>query len=108
MAEDLTRRAHAIVEDRCGEGPIALPEVRESVERQLLLGESQAIELAIEVLRDLCGSERFRVQRGRYLDDLPDVDRREERRLVEERDAYVYGDGGEVRTWFSLDCLPAR
>lgn len=108
MGESLSERAHAIVEGHCGGGVIGLPEVKESFERALSLGESAATDLAIEVLSEFCGSERFRVHRGRALDDPPPVDRREERALIEERVAYGYGDGDEVRTWFSLDCLSAR
>ncbi|MCW3056446.1 MAG: hypothetical protein JWO21_415 [Solirubrobacterales bacterium] len=109
MAESVIEKAHAIVEDYCGEGPIALPEVKESFERDLSLEEVAAVDLAVEVLSALCGDERFRVQRGRALEiDLLAVGRADQRRLIEERRSYSYGEGGEVRTWFSLDCLPAR
>ena len=64
MAESLRERAQAIVEDYCGEGTIALPEAKESFQRQLGLEEEAAVDLLVQVLSELCGDQRFRVHRG--------------------------------------------
>lgn len=109
MADNLTDRARAIIEDFCGEGTIALPQVRESIERSLPADSAAAVDLAIDVLSAFVGNERFRVHRGPALGGQPVVaTAADERLLIEDRGAYCYGDGGEVRTWFSLDCLRAR
>jgi hypothetical protein len=101
---DIERRAGAIVDDYAGEGPIALPELRESLERALGLESGDATDLSVSVLCEYFAAHRIQVHRGRYLDsDLPVIAESEARELLEQRVAYVYGDGHEIRTWFSVE-----
>jgi hypothetical protein len=97
-------RARAIVDDYAGEGAIALPELRESLERAERLDSVDATELAVRVLSEYFAAHRIQVHRGRALDhDLPAIAESHARELLKERAAYVYGDGDELRTWFSLE-----
>lgn len=92
------------MEDYAGEGPIALPELRESLERAGWLDSAEATELAVSVLGEYLAADRIHVYRGRALDgDLPMMTEAEARHRLEQRADYVYGDGDEVRTWFSLE-----
>jgi len=99
-------RARAIVDDYAGEGPIALPELRELLERAEDLASDDATELAASVLGAYLAAGRIQVHRGRALDaDLPVIADSEARERLEERSAYAYGDGDEIRTWFSIEPL---
>jgi hypothetical protein len=97
-------RARAIIDDYAGEGPIALPELRESLERTEGLDSVDATELAVSVLCEYLAADRIHVHRGRALDsDFPVIAESEARERLEERSAYVYGDGDDIRTWFSIE-----
>jgi hypothetical protein len=99
---DALPEARRIVDDHIGEGPIALPELKESLERRVGLAPEQAVDTALAVLREYLRAGRIQVYRGRYLDDPAVVADAEAHRLLEQRSAYVYGDGDEIRTWFSV------
>lgn len=99
---DALPEARRIVADHIGEGPIALPELKESLERLLGLTPEQAVDTAQAALREYLNAGRIQVYRGRYLDDPVLVPDAEAQLLLEERSAYVYGDADEIRTWFSV------
>jgi hypothetical protein len=102
---DDLQTARTVVEDYCGEGPIAFPELEETFRRNLSLSSPAAVELARVVLREFLSVGRVRIHIGRALDpDLPEAPTQEARNLIEDPDAYQYGDGDETRAWFSLDC----
>jgi hypothetical protein len=102
---DDLHRARTVVEDHCGEGPIAFPELEESLRRGLSVPNAAAVELARAVLKEFLSAGRIRIHRGRALDpELPEATVEEARHLIEDRAAYHYGDGDEARAWFSLDC----
>lgn len=97
--------ARVIVDDYSGEGPIAFPELLESLRQRVFPDDLDAdLAIAREVLLEYLTAGRVRVHLGPALgSDLPVVDDRTARQLVEDRAKYVYGDGDEVRAWFSLD-----
>lgn len=97
--------AGMIVEDYAGEGPIAFPELLESLSQRVFrLDRDADLELARQVLREYLGQGRINVHIGRALDDdLPVVDRKTALSLVEDLARYEYGDGDEIRSWFSLE-----
>jgi hypothetical protein len=102
---DDLQTARTGVEDYCGEGPIAFPELEESLRRGLSVSKAAAVELARTTLREFLSAGRIRIHSGRALDpEVPEATAQEARDLIEDRAAYQYGDGDETRAWFSLDC----
>lgn len=62
-----------------------------------------AVSAAESALNDYLLAGRIEVHRGRALDeDLPVVSVDEARRIVADQDAYRYGEGDELRAWFSV------
>ena len=104
IVEPEIEHARAIVDDYAGEGPIALPELRVLLERAEGLDSVKATELAVSVLCEYLATHRIQVHRGRPLDaDLPVIAESEARERLEQHSAYVYGNGDEARTWFSIE-----
>jgi len=100
---DRMLESRAVVEDHAGEGPIAFPELHDSLRRLPGVAETEAVELARAVLREYWTSGRIAIHLGRALDsDLSQVSSAHAVSLIENGARYRYGDGGEVRAWFSL------
>jgi hypothetical protein len=99
---DALSRARRIVGHRIGEGPIALPELKESLEPHAGLSSERAVDIAQAVLREYLCAGRIQVYRGRALEDPVVVPDAEAPPLLQQRSAYVYGDGDEIRTWASM------
>lgn len=99
---DAVERARRCVDDFLGEGPIAFPELLEALVRDGV-PDREAVSAAKLTLGDYFAAERIAIHRGRALDeDLLDVTGDEARRMIADQSAYQYGDGDEVRAWFSV------
>ena len=94
--------ARTAVEDVAGEGPIAFAELHDSLTRLPHISDADAVQLAQAVLREYWHAGRLTIHRGRAVDDeLPQVSGAEAARMIEDASAYRYGDGDELRAWFS-------
>lgn len=95
--------AQAIVDDHYGEGPIAFPELHESVLRRTAIDSRSAVDVARSVLMQRLEAGAISIHRGRALDgDLPVVDPRLAMDLLTHAGSYRYGDGSEMRAWFQI------
>jgi hypothetical protein len=97
--------ARVIVEDHAGEGPIAFPELLESLSRRVFSSGHDADRgLARTVLREYLALGRIEIHTGKALDtNLPVADHNTAASLVDDPSRYEYGDGDEVRAWFSIE-----
>ena len=93
----------AIVLDYRGEGPIAFPELQESIAKASVAEDEPAIDLAQRALLELRDRGELVIHEGRALDlELPVATAVRAKQLLLDREAYRYGDGDEVRAWFSV------
>lgn len=92
----------AIVLDYLGEGPIAFPELQESIAQAGVAEDDAAIDLAQRALLELRDRGELVIHEGRVDSELPVVTAVRAKQLLLDRDAYRYGDGDEVRAWFSV------
>jgi hypothetical protein len=93
----------AIVLDYLGEGPIAFPELQENIAQAGIAEGDAAIDLAQRALLALRDRGELVIHEGRAYDsELPMVTTVRAKQLLLDHETYRYGDGDEVRAWFSV------
>lgn len=102
---DLLDEARGHIDDYCGEGVIAFPELTESVSRSGDVSEGAAAIAAQTALTSHFASGKIQVFLGRVSSfDTAEVTGAEAEAVLSDISHFAYGDGDEVRAWFSLEC----
>lgn len=102
FAVDARRTAHVAVEDHRGENIIGFPELTEALLRAGL-SEHDSITAAQGALLEFLEAGELEIFFGPVGDERGPLHRTRARELLDERERFTYGNGGEARGWFLLD-----